>query len=114
MRVIILGVTPLAVKTAHELIAGHEVVVIERDEQRIRELHGQLDCAFLHGDGSRPDVLKEADPGRTDARNLKVRRIVTMIEDEDFAPICRERGLEDTIIPLLTISGHPVSLAAKP
>lgn len=132
MRVMFLGATALAVKTARALIdAGHEVVIIERDEERIKELHGQLDCAFLHGDGSRPDVLKEADPARTDifycitnhdqtniiaslvARNLKVRRIVTMIEDEDFVPICRELGLEDTIIPLLTISGHLVSLTVK-
>ena len=129
MRVIFLGATPLAVKTARALLdAGNEVVIIERNEERIKELHGQLDCAFLHGDGSRPDLLKQADPERTDvlycitnhdqtniiasliARNLKVRRIVTLIEDEDFVPICRELGLEDTMIPLLTISRHLVRM----
>ena len=130
MRLVILGATPLAVRTAHALIdEGNEVIIIERDEERIKELSGQLDCAFLHGDGSKPDVLKEADPARTDilycitnhdqtniiasliARNLEVKRVVTMIEDEEFIPICEQLGLKDTIIPLRTISRHLLGLA---
>jgi trk system potassium uptake protein TrkA len=129
MRLVFLGATALAVKTAHALIeAGHEVIIIERDAERIKELSGTLDCAFLHGDGSKPDVLKEADPGHTDilycvtnhdqtniiasliARNLEVPRVVTMIEDEEFLPICEELGLKDTIVPLRTISRHLVGL----
>jgi trk/ktr system potassium uptake protein len=129
MRLVFLGASALAVKTAHALIeAGHEVIIIERNADRIKELTGQLDCAFLNGDGSKPDVLKEADPARTDilycitshdqtniiasliARNLEVRRVVTMIEDEDFLPICEELGLKDTIIPLRTISRHLAGL----
>jgi trk/ktr system potassium uptake protein len=125
MRLVFLGANALAVKTAHALIEeGHEVIIIERDEERIKELNGQLDCAFLRGDGSKPDVLKEADPARTDilycitnhdqtniiasliARNLEVKRVVTMIEDEEFLPICEHLGLKDTIIPLRTISRH--------
>ena len=129
MRLVFLGASALAVKTAHVLIeAGHEVVVIERNSDRIKELSGQLDCAFLHGDGSKPDVLKEADPARTDilycitghdqtniiasliARNLEVQRVVTMIEDEEFLPICEELGLKDMIIPLRTVSRHLAGL----
>jgi trk system potassium uptake protein TrkA len=129
MRLVFLGASALAVKATHELIeAGHEVVIIERDAGRIKELSGTLDCAFLQGDGSKPDVLKEADPGRTDilycitshdqtniiasliAKNLDIPRVVTMIEDEEFLPICEELGLKDTIIPLRTISRHLVGL----
>lgn len=130
MRLAFIGATALTVKTAHALIEeGHEVIIIERDESRIKELGEQLDCAFLHGDGSKPDVLKEADPARTDilycltnhdqtniiasliARNLEVKRVVTMIEDEEFIPICEQLGLTDTIIPLRTISRHLIGLA---
>lgn len=130
MRLVLLGATPLAVRTAHALIEeGNEVIIIERNDDRIKELSGQLDCAFLHGDGSKPDVLKEADPARTDilycltnhdqtniiasliARNLEVKRVVTMIEDEEFIPICEQLGLTDTIIPLRTISRHLIGLA---
>ena len=130
MRVVILGATSLAVTTAHLLIkAGHEVVMIDRDAERIKELDPQLDCGFLKGDGSTPEVLKEADPGNTDilfcvtnhdqtniiasliGKSLGVPRVVTMIEDASFLPICDELGLKDTIIPVRMISQQLAGLA---
>ena len=130
MRLVFLGATALAVKTAHALSEdGHEIIIIERDAERIKEVGEHLDCAFLQGDGSKPDVLKEADPGRTDilycitnhdqtniiasliGKNLGIPRVVTMIEDEDFLPICEQLGLQDTIIPVRTISRHLAGLA---
>lgn len=130
MRLAFIGATGLTVKTAHALIEeGHEVVIIERNEDRIKELSEQLDCAFLHGDGSKPDVLKEVDPTRTQilycitnhdqtniiasliGKNLGIPRVVTMIEDEGFLPICEQLGLHDTIVPVRTISKHLAGLA---
>ena len=129
MRLVFLGAPALAVTTAEALIEeGHEVVIIEQDEERIRELSNRLDCAFLQGDGSRPDILAEVDPSRTDilycitnhdqtniiasliAKSLGIKRVVTMIENEGFVPICEELGLTDTIIPIRTISKHLVGL----
>lgn len=133
MRLVFLGATQLAVTTAEHLIAdGHEVIIIERNAERIEELSGKLDCAFLHGDGSKPDVIEEADPAVTDvfycvtnhdqtniiasliAKNLGVLRVVTIIEDEDFVPICDRLGLTDTIIPVRTISRHLAGLTKVP
>jgi trk/ktr system potassium uptake protein len=133
MRLVFLGATALAVTTAEHLIAdGHEVIIIERDAERIAELNGKLDCAFLHGDGSKPDVVEEADPAATDifycvtnhdqtniiasliAKNLGVPRVVTIVEDEDFVPICEQLGLTDTIIPVRTISRHLAGLTKVP
>jgi trk system potassium uptake protein TrkA len=129
MRLVFLGATQVAVTTAEHLIAdGHEVIIIERSAERIEELSGKLDCAFLHGDGSKPDVVEEADPAATDvfycvtnhdqtniiasliAKNLGVSRVVTIVEDEDFIPICDRLGLTDTIIPVRTISRHLAGL----
>jgi len=129
MRLVFLGATAVAVATAEHLIEdGHQVIIIERDGDRIKELNGKLDCAFLHGDGSKPDVVREADPAATDifycvtnhdqtniiagliAKNLGVPRVVTIIEDEDFLPICAELGLTDTIVPVRTISRHLAGL----
>jgi trk system potassium uptake protein TrkA len=133
MRLVFLGATALTVKTVQALSeAGHEIVIIERDADRIRELSEHLDCAFLHGDGSKPDVLKEADPARTDilycitnhdqtniiasliGKNLGIPRVVTMIEDEEYLPICEELGLKDTIIPVRTVSRHLAGLTKAP
>ena len=129
MRLAFLGATALAAMTAEHLIAeGHKIVIIERDGDRIAELSERLDCAFLHGDGSKPDLIKEADPANIDifycvtnhdqtniiagliATSLGVPRVVVIIEDEDFLPICEELGLKHTIIPVRTISRHLAGL----
>lgn len=129
MRLVFLGATTLSVMTAAHLIEeGHQVVIIERDAARIDELSEKLDCAFLHGDGSKPDLIKEADPPSIDifycvtnhdqtniiagliATNLGVPRVVVIIEDEEFLPICEELGLKHTIIPVRTISRHLAGL----
>lgn len=118
MRVVLIGASAMAVATANILLRrGYDVVIIERDMAKIESLSGSLDCGFLHGDGSKPAILREAGPKETDAvlcltdhdqdnilaslvaRSLEFPRIVTKIEDPEFEHICAELGLTDTIIP---------------
>lgn len=125
MRVVFVGGSTLALMTARILLKrGHEVVIIERDPALVTELPEQLDCGVLQGDGSKPAILREADPGDTDilfcvtgsdqaniiaalvGRSLGYRRVVAKIEDPEFEHICIELGLEDTIIPTRTIGRH--------
>ncbi len=125
MRAVFIGASTLAVTTARYLLRrGHEVVIIERDKDVIHELSEDLDCGFLHGDGSKPAILQEADPDHTDnllcltgsdqaniiaglvGRSLGFQRVVTQIDDEEFEHICLELGLEDTIIPVRTIGRY--------
>ncbi|NIQ95095.1 MAG: TrkA family potassium uptake protein, partial [Desulfuromonadales bacterium] len=66
MRIVFVGAGELTVDTAQLLVErGHEVVIIEKDEERLSELDDQLDCSFLHGDGSKPNILKEVAPEHT-------------------------------------------------
>ena len=123
MRAVFMGGSPLTAMTAHRLLEqGHEVVIIERDKERIDALAEELDAGFLHGDGSKPAILKEADPGQTDflfcltnhdqanilaslvGRSLGFNRVITKIEDPEFEHICIELGLDDTIIPTQTVA----------
>jgi len=116
MRLVIVGATAVGVATARLLIRhGHDVVVVEKDKQRIEELAGDLDCAFIHGDGSRPQILREAGPKDTQGllclsdndqdniiaslvgRSLGFDKIVTKISDPEFEHICAELRLENTI-----------------
>jgi len=133
MRVVIIGASALALHTSEALIEnGHQVLIIEKDKARIEELSDHLDCAFLHGDGSQPDLLREADPPHADvlmclsnhdqtniiaglvARNLGYARVVTVIEQEDFQGLCEELGLTETFIPLRNISHQLVELTEQP
>lgn len=123
MRVAFVGADSVAVMTAELLIErGHEVVIIEHDREKIDPLMDELDCSFLHGDGGSPEILKEADPKATDVlfcladddqvniiaslvgRSLGFKRVVTSIQNPDYEQICQELGLDDTIVPVRTIS----------
>jgi trk system potassium uptake protein TrkA len=125
MRAVFIGASILAVMTARNLLKrGFEVVIIERDKDVIQDLSSELDCGFLHGDGSKPAILQEADPEHTGTlfcltgsdqaniiaslvgRSLGFARVVTKIDDPEFEHICLELGLEDTIIPARTIGRY--------
>jgi trk system potassium uptake protein TrkA len=118
MRAIFVGASPLSVMAAHRLLkAGHDVVIIEEDKDRISTLSETLDCGFIHGNGSRPAVLEDLSPGASDmlfclssedqdniiaslvAQTMHFNRVITKIEDPDFQVICTKLGLEDVIVP---------------
>lgn len=125
MRAVFIGAGSIATMTARILLRrGHEVVIIEKNKERIEALSEHLDCGFLHGDGSTPAILREADPEHTDAlfclagndqtniiaslvgRSLGFARVITRIADLEFEHICIELGLDDTIIPSRTIGRY--------
>jgi trk system potassium uptake protein TrkA len=123
MRAVFVGASSLSTMTAKSLLKrGHEVVIIEQDKERISGLKETLDCGIINGDGSKPAILKEADPSHTDilfcltdddkanilaslvGSSLGFKRVVTKIVDPELEHICIELGLTDTIIPARTIS----------
>ena len=125
MRAVFVGAGTTTVATAQLLLRrGHEVVVIEKSKERIDALSGVLDCGFLHGDGGKPAILREADAEHTDVlycltnddqsnilaslvgRSLGFRRVITRVDDPELVHICVELGLEDVIIPSNTIARH--------
>jgi trk/ktr system potassium uptake protein len=130
MRMVFVGASQLTVMTARLLIGrGHEVVIIESEKATIEALSDELDCGFLHGDGSKPAILREAGPEGTDVlfcltnndqvnilasligRSLGFKRVVPSIKDPELMSICLELGLQDTIIPDQTISRYLADMA---
>jgi len=125
MRVVFVGASRLTVHAARLLLkSGHDVVIIESDADVIKALASELGCGIIRGDGSKPVILKEADPHDTDflfcltdndqtniiaslvGRSLGFRHVVTRIDDPEFEHICLELGLENPIIPSRAISRH--------
>jgi len=122
MKAILIGASPIAIKTAKFLLRrNHEVIIIESDKEKIDKLSNELDCGFLHGDGSKPSLLRETNPEEEDVlycltsydqtniiasligRSLGFAKIVTKIEDPSYEHICIELGLDATIVPSRTI-----------
>ena len=129
MRAVFIGGGELTVLTARELLAnGHEVIIIEKDKERIDELGVDLAAGFINGDGSKPDILREAGPAATDflfclagndqhniiaslvGRSLGYKRVVTRIDDPSYEHICIELGLEDVVVPDYTIARYLADL----
>jgi len=130
MRFVFVGSGTLAVLTGRMLAErGHEVVVIERDSAAIEALEDELDAGFIHGDGTRPAILREADPQATDllfcltrddqaniiaslvARSLGYRRVVTKIEDPELEHICVELGLAESLVPMHAVGCYLADMA---
>jgi len=127
MRIVFIGTSKISLSTAQTLIdQGHEVVFVEKDREKIDRFSEEMDCGFIHGDGSAPDILKEVGPEQTDylfcltnddqdniiaglvGRSLGFEQIFIKIEDFSYEHICAELGLENIIVPTRTISRHLV------
>lgn len=125
MRAVFIGAGSLTVMTAEILLKrGHEVVIVESNKERIDELSKDLDCGFVHGDGTTPAIQRETDPAHSDflfclatndqvniiaslvGRSLGFPRVVTKIVNPEFEHICLELGLEETIIPAGTMGRY--------
>lgn len=131
MRVVLVGAGSLGTSVAGLLVQrGYEVVVIELDAEVARSVSESLDCGVIHGDGTRPAVLGEADPAHADVllaltsnaqtnliaslvgRSLGVGRVITRIDEEEFEHVTLELGLTDTIIPTRTIGRYLADVVA--
>lgn len=131
MRAVFIGAGELTGITARQLLDnGHEVIIIEKDKARIDEMSNNMAAGFIHGDGSKPAILREANPSATDflfalsgndqyniiaslvGRSLGYKRVITRIEDPSYEHICIELGLEDIIVPDYTIARFLVDLCA--
>ncbi len=123
MRIVFSGASPLTIITAKHLIEeGHEVIIIEVEKEKIEEYSEELDCSFLQGDSARPSILSQVDPESCDilfcltgsdqiniitallGRSMGFKRVIPAIEDPNLEQLCREIGLESTIIPVWTVS----------
>ena len=125
MRIVFSGAGPMTIITARALIkSGHEIIIIETEKERIDQLADDLDASFVHGDASKPAVLNQVNPKdcaflfcptNSDqvniitallGRSMGFQRVVPSIEDVELQQLCRELGLEDTIIPVRTMSQY--------
>lgn len=129
MRFVLIGSNPLTLATARMMLEeGFDVVIIEREKDRAEELADLIDCGILHGDGSAPEILEQADPHTTTAlfslldneqtniivalvaRSLKFKRVIPLVSDAIFEKICTELGLEDTVAPNRAVARHLVNM----
>lgn len=118
MRIVLSGLNHMSLAVARQFMEeGEDVILIDPDKERFEELAGDLDIAFIQGDGARPEVLADANPKDVDVmiclaeddkdniiaalvgRAAGIDRVIPKIDNRSYDPICDEIGLEERIDP---------------
>ena len=123
MRVIVIGASRLGVALVETLLEGqHDVVLVDESRQRLDDLADRLDCGFIEGDGTLPQILRDAYGDGADAlalmtnhddvnilsavvgRSIGYERIVLQIVRAQLLDVCEELGFEDVVTPHVTLA----------
>lgn len=103
MKAVVIGAGQVGVNVATTLSAdGHDVTVVDNDEERAGNLQAELDALVVYGNGASPRLLAEVNVGDVDlvaavtevdevnviaalaARQLGARTTVARVRDPDF------------------------------
>jgi trk system potassium uptake protein TrkA len=123
MRIVVVGASKFGVATVETLIEeGHEVVLVDRNRAQLDRLAKRFDCGMIEGDGTSPSVLRDAVNGKNDVlitltnasddnilaalvgRSVGFGRVIPQIIETDLLELCAELGLDDTIMPHVTVA----------
>lgn len=132
MRIVFVGACERVLYAAKELREkGYEIIIIEKDEEKVKTLSEEIDCGWIRGDGSNPEILQETKPesvdflfGFTDTdqtniligllgKSLKFKEVVVIIRNTAFEKICQELGLENVFVPSQKIGNAIVGFIEK-
>lgn len=123
MRIVIVGASRFGIATADQLVdAGHEVVLVDRNAEKLERLAEEIDSGFLEGDGSLPSVLRDAYGDGADAlvlltnvddvnilaalvgRSVGFGKVIPQIVRPQLLAVCEELGLQNLITPHATVA----------
>lgn len=60
MKVVVIGVGQVGRSVAHSLAEDHEVIVVDKDPERLESIRAEADVLTYEGDGAKIDTLKAA------------------------------------------------------
>jgi len=61
LRIVLVGAGEVGYSVARDLASdGHEIIVVENDEERAQRAENDLDVIVIRGNGARPSVLEKA------------------------------------------------------
>ncbi len=124
MRIIIVGGGFAGTNLAQVLgSAGHAVTLVDRDPNIVSRGFAEFGLATIAGDGTDPQVLRDADAGRADvvaamlrrdadnlaigviARSLGAKRILTRLRDPAYRGIYASAGIDEVFGAVETMVG---------
>ena len=126
MRVIIVGIGDIGYELTRDLTrsGSHEVVLIDSDEARCKDLSEEFDAFVLEGDGTHPELLQKAlveqsdalvASTSSDALNTGIARVATRcgvptvivkLKGLGLRPACQEMGVARIITPSISAAAE--------
>ncbi len=122
MRIVLAGAGRVGSHLAKSMARKHEVVIIEADEERARQLSLEIDARIFRGDITRIETIKDAGVGKADifvaltdhdetnllacmlAKGQGVPRLMSRISDPGLAETFQQLGVEESICPEIVAS----------
>lgn len=130
---IIVGASKIGLALARLLIEEKSnVVIVERDEAKAKEIAEEIDALVINGSGTEIDVLNEAGAEKANvivsatsddavnlmvcelARMLGIQRRITLSQNPKHEEIFKEVGVEQIIYPSRTIAKYIRNLILRP
>jgi trk system potassium uptake protein TrkA len=125
MYIIIIGCGGTGAALAKHLASeDHEIVVVEKDEERAKDLAESMDALVIHGDGSDTEILKDAGIDKADAvviltrddntnlticqivKKFKIKRIVSRVNDPSKQDLYIGLEITAAISPIAAIVSY--------
>jgi trk system potassium uptake protein TrkA len=106
LRVVVAGGGEMGLRTT-ELLGdrGHDVVVVEEDPERCRQIGDRYVATVIEGDASRPETLRQAQPQRSDV-------VAALTDDEttNFAVCMAAQRMAPSVRTVMRVDGTPDDL----
>jgi trk system potassium uptake protein TrkA len=133
MHIVIMGSGIFGTNLALSLISeGHDIVLIENDEEKCNKLANKLDAEVIYGDGTDNEILEESNIEEADvfvaatetdevnllacilAKGYKVPRIISQVSDPNHKDAFNEVGIDIIINPELYAANYIGKLITRP
>lgn len=123
MRIVVVGASRLGVALVAELLEHHhDVVLVDQSRDQLDQVSERLDCGFIEGDGTLPQILRDAYGDAADAlvlltnhddvnilaavvgRSIGYERVVLQIVRSELLEVCEELGFDEVVTPHATVA----------
>jgi trk system potassium uptake protein TrkA len=102
MRIVIIGAGDVGTFLAKGLSDEHDIIIIEKNKDRVERIKETLDVLVIHGDGDNPSILEEAEIEKADivlavsgddrtnilsshlAHSFGISRVIARIDDPNY------------------------------
>ncbi len=123
MRIVIVGASGLGLALAREMLENqHDVVLVDQSREKLDSVSERLDCGFIEGDGTLPQILRDAYGDSADAlilltnhddvnilaavvgRSIGYERVILQIGRSELMDVCEELGFDEIVTPHATVA----------